>query len=330
MQRLRLPQSSARYCFKVFVFPHRFRVFHFVPDVRKSSNGLQPDYASGILNACNAAAQLADISEKDHRIFRHVLRYACPLKSSFSSYVILVFVSSSISLIPYCFNLLSLKYRFLCASSLRRHRSANRVSALFAGVAALLISLSPMDTHRPSYSDVDRGTTLIVLTAVFTFFSTITTIIRIFIRAVKNQLGWDDFSIALAAILILIQLTFTGLAYHAGDGHHSIYLKTSQTIAVVKWIYMNEFLLFLIICLTKISICLFILRIKNTGWLKWCLYTLMAGLILTTLVCEIILFTQCQPIRAFWDRSAGKCWNLAIYNGSIWAQIGMFCIRVES
>ena len=187
-----------------------------------------------------------------------------------------------------------------------------------------------MDTHRPSYSDVDRGTTLIVLAAVFTFFSTITTIIRIFIRAVKHQLGWDDFSIALAVILLLIQLTFTGLAYHAGDGHHSIYLKTSQSIAVVKWNYITECLLFLIICLMKISICLFILRIKNTGWLKWCLYTLMAGLILTTLVCEIILFAQCQPIRTWWDRSAGKCWNLAVYNGSIWAQIGMFCIRVES
>ena len=87
-----------------------------------------------------------------------------------------------------------------------------------------------MDTYSPTYGDVDRETTLIVLTTVFTFFSTITTIIRIFIEAVKHQLGWDDFSIALAVVLLLVQLAFTGLEYHAGGGHHSIYLKTSQRI----------------------------------------------------------------------------------------------------
>ncbi len=186
-----------------------------------------------------------------------------------------------------------------------------------------------MDTPSRPDGDVDRGTTLIVLAAVLTFFSTITTIMRIFIRAIKHQLGWDDFSITLAILLLLVQLTFTGLEYHAGDGHHVFYLKTSQRVEVVKWNYITEFLLFFIICLTKISICLFILRIKKTGWLKWCLYGLMAGLVVTTLVCEIILFAQCQPIRAWWDRSAGKCWNLAIYNGSIWVQIGTFHIEVE-
>ena len=187
-----------------------------------------------------------------------------------------------------------------------------------------------MDAHSPPGGDVDRGTTLIVLAAVLTFFSTTTCIIRIFIRAIKHQLGWDDFTITLATLLLLIQLVFTGLEYHAGDGHHVFYLKASQKVEVVKWNYVTEFLLFFIICLTKISICLFILRIKNTGWLKRCLYALMAGLVVTTLVCEVILFAQCQPIHAWWDRSAGKCWNLAIYNGSIWAQIGTFIVRAES
>ena len=183
-----------------------------------------------------------------------------------------------------------------------------------------------MDTDNPPDGDVDRGTTLIVLTAVLTCFSTMTTIIRIFVRVIKHQLGWDDFSITSAVILLLIQLIFTGLEYSAGDGHHFFYLKTSQRVESLKWNYVTEILLFFIICLTKISICLFILRIQNTGWLKWCLYTLMAGLVATTLVCEIILFAQCQPLRAWWDPSAGECWNLAIYNGSIWAQIGTFYI----
>lgn len=187
-----------------------------------------------------------------------------------------------------------------------------------------------MDTHSPPGGDVDRGTAFIVLAVVLFSISLTTTIIRVYMRVLQHQLGWDDFTIALATLLELIELVFNGLEYHAGDGHHVFYLKASQVVKIVKWNYVTEFFLFFIICLTKISICLFILRIKNTGWLKWFLYALMAGLVVTTLVCEVILFAQCRPIRTWWDRSAGTCWDLTIYNGSIWAQIGRFDVRAES
>ena len=179
-----------------------------------------------------------------------------------------------------------------------------------------------MDVSHPPGGDTNRGTTLIVIATVLIFFSITTTGLRLFMRAAQHQLGWDDFTIGLATLLTVIELVFNGLEYQTGDGHHIIYLTKSQRVQVVKWNYVTEFFLFIIICLTKISICLFIFRIKNTGWLRWCLHALMSGLVVTTLVCEIILFAQCQPIHAWWDRSAGTCWDLKIYNGSIWAQIG--------
>lgn len=173
----------------------------------------------------------------------------------------------------------------------------------------------------PPAGDVNRGTTFIALAVVFGFLSTATTAIRIGIRALSHQLGWDDLAIVLASSLVAIELVFNGLQYHTGDGRHMYYLTESQVVTTLKWGYVTEFFLFLIICFTKISICLFVLRIKKTGWLKWCLYTLMGGLVITTLVCEVILFAQCRPIHAFWDRKSGTCWDPVIYNDAIWAQV---------
>lgn len=182
---------------------------------------------------------------------------------------------------------------------------------------------------RPPDGDIDRGTTWIILLAIFGFIAITTTIIRLYVRTLNRQLGWDDFFIGLAAITLLVQITFNGLSYHSGNGHHGYYLSKSQVQGAEKWNYVSQFLLFLVICVTKISICLFVLRIKKTGWLKRFLYALIAGLVLTTLPCEIILFAQCRPLHAFWDRKSGTCWNPKAYNNAIWVQVGMYMARTE-
>lgn len=177
------------------------------------------------------------------------------------------------------------------------------------------------NSSPPPGGDVNRGTTFIVLTVVFSFLTTITTVLRISIRLINRQLGWDDFTIAISAILVLIQLVFVGLQYHTGLGRHSYYLGQVQAETDVKWTFFTIFFLFLILCTSKIAICLFVLRIKKTRWLKWFLYSLMVGLVVTALSCEAVLFAQCQPVRAYWDRTAGTCWNPKIYNKIIWVQV---------
>lgn len=178
----------------------------------------------------------------------------------------------------------------------------------------------------PASGDINRGTTFIIIAALFTALSTITTSVRIAVRSVKRQMGWDDLAISLANLLALLELVFNGLEYREGAGRHSFYLSMGQQQRSLKWNYITQYFLFIIICTTKIAICLFILRIKNTGWLRWCLFALMAGLVLTTLPCIIILSAQCRPVRAFWDPAAGTCWSKNVYNDAIWIQVG----RLES
>lgn len=175
----------------------------------------------------------------------------------------------------------------------------------------------------PRGGDVNKGTTFIILVAVLAPISIITTALRVGVRIANRQQGWDDFTIAFATILVLIQFVFNGLQYHAGIGRHSVYLSPDHAKDALKWSYVTMILFFIIVCLTKISICLFILRIRKTGWLKRVLYALMTGLVITTLAPEIILFIQCQPIRSFWDGSVGNCWRQIVYDNVVWAQAGM-------
>ena len=189
-----------------------------------------------------------------------------------------------------------------------------------------------METYSrpPTGGDVNRGTAFITICAVFGFFSTTTTVIRILVRTLNQQLGGEDLAITFASLLVLIEAVFDGLQYRSGYGRHIFYLSAPQVASTLKWTYMTELFIFPILCLAKMSVCLFVLRIKNTRWLRWCLYSLMAGLIVTTLAGLIILFAECRPIRAYWDSNAGTCWDPAIYNDALWAQVGTFDVSYRS
>lgn len=87
---------------------------------------------------------------------------------------------------------------------------------------------------------------------------------------------------------------------------------------------MTQIFLFLNIGLLKCSICILILRIKDTPLLNWCLYGMMAGLILTNLECVIVLLAECSPVEKYWLPDApGKCWDTKVRIYSIYLQVGL-------
>ncbi|MCJ1449297.1 MAG: hypothetical protein MMC23_009817 [Stictis urceolatum] len=175
--------------------------------------------------------------------------------------------------------------------------------------------------HPPPDGDVSRGPALVIVCAVFGAIATVSTALRLGVRAISHKLDCDDLMIAIATALLIVQTVLTGLVFQNGGGRHQYYLKPEEIKPALKWNYITEILLFLIIPFTKISICFFVLRIKNTGWLKWLLYGVIAGLIITTLVPIVILLAQCRPIRAFWDKTAGTCWDPRILNDVNYFQV---------
>ena len=76
---------------------------------------------------------------------------------------------------------------------------------------------------------------------------------------------------------------------------------------------------------TKISICLFLLRIfgKNNKFWRWGLYSIMAFSIATNLVSIAVIYSSCRPVQKLGNPDIpGRCWKprvyiaIAEYNGS--------------
>lgn len=80
---------------------------------------------------------------------------------------------------------------------------------------------------------------------------------------------------------------------------------------------------------TRISICIFLLRIFNTKkYWRWGLYTIIAFVTVTQIPSALALLVQCQPVQKWWNPTIpGKCWSsqaqisLGDYNGAV----SVFC-----
>lgn len=106
-----------------------------------------------------------------------------------------------------------------------------------------------------------------------------------------------------------------------GNGRHIWYLTDDEYIWIVMSSWYTQIILFPTICLLKISICLLLLRIKDTKNAKIVIYTIIVGLVLTNLLPEIVLLAQCTPVETYWRPKAGKCWNAKVRIYSIYLQV---------
>ena len=129
-------------------------------------------------------------------------------------------------------------------------------------------------------------------------------------------------------IFAITVLALNGAMVYYGVGRHQFYLSLSpkllqQLSKAIMWQYVSQPILILSTMFTKISICLFLLRIFGTRkvW-KAGLYFIMAFATVTNLSSAAIVLAQCQPVQKIWNPLlSGNCWGpdtqIAIgdYNG---------------
>lgn len=180
---------------------------------------------------------------------------------------------------------------------------------------------------NPLPPDVDIGPILLGVSFAFVFPSVFLTGLRVWVRARDKTLGWDDGTILVATVLSVIMSALSINAVQHGKGRHIWYLakEEAQHISMLSWI--NQLVLFTAVTFVKSSICLLVLRIKNTKVLRVFLYTVIGFLIITNLLPIIALLVECNPVDKFWDRARkGTCMppDFRIY--SIWVETGMCCI----
>ncbi|CRG91595.1 hypothetical protein PISL3812_08645 [Talaromyces islandicus] len=175
--------------------------------------------------------------------------------------------------------------------------------------------------HEDSNTD-NIGPAFLVLTSVLTSFSIVTTTLRCFARAYRRSLGWDDYMIAIATVLIIARSGLQIASVSHGNGKHRSQVSDPDYSWVVMQGWYTQVILFPTLCLVKCSICSLLLRIIPKPRTKWVLWGIMVGLVLTNLEPVIVLLAECSPVKTYWDPHAGTCWNPDIRIYSIYLQVG--------
>lgn len=180
--------------------------------------------------------------------------------------------------------------------------------------------VTPPDPLPP---DENVGPTLLGISTALIALVIITTGLRIWVRYCRRNLGWDDYLIIIVAILGMVRYAVQVQQYQWGNGRHRWYLAEEDYINNNMLGWVAQILLFASISLLKVSIMLFLLRIKDSRALKYCLSALIAGLVITNFGCIVILLAECDPVEAYWT-GEGKCWDARIRIYSIYFTICKF------
>ena len=189
----------------------------------------------------------------------------------------------------------------------------------------------------PPGGDQNKAAKTITIWAVLTSLSVSVVTVRIIARAMGNKrFGWDDWTMLAALVRSLLTRTprISLITYHelrqcltvakfgvdvfltrAGFGRHIYYLDAAQVVRFKKLNFVSGFFTNLIICLVKLSVALFLLRIGGLRrWLRASLFATIALFVSSSVATVVIIFVQCRPIAGIWDPTVAltaKCLPLS-------------------
>ena len=170
--------------------------------------------------------------------------------------------------------------------------------------------------------DDDAGPALLITAIVMLVLCVLTTILRCWVRRNRGFLGVDDYTIVAATVLAIGRVAIQCVSVSQGNGRHRQFLSKAQYTRVNFLTWLTQLFLFPLLCLLKLSVCCLVLRIKNTRPLRYFLWTVMAGLVVTTLLPEIVLLAECRPFSGYWRSHPEMCWDPRIRIYSIYVQTG--------
>lgn len=108
-----------------------------------------------------------------------------------------------------------------------------------------------------------------------------------------------------------------------GLGRHEYYLTPIQRRHFQKFAWVDWMQTFLTLMFTKISICLFLLRIIIDQWLRRPIYALITLLVIFHMICVFLFLGICRPLRSYWEVGVdGVCLGVGQVEGIIIAQGG--------
>lgn len=86
-----------------------------------------------------------------------------------------------------------------------------------------------------------------------------------------------------------------------GTGHHQVFATFSDTVPSMKLAFASRFVYQFVLCVTKLSICTFYLRVFQGKRSKLIVYLLLAFITIPFLVIEITFVFSCTPVSEAWN-----------------------------
>ncbi|KAL8867038.1 MAG: hypothetical protein Q9174_005922 [Haloplaca sp. 1 TL-2023] len=164
------------------------------------------------------------------------------------------------------------------------------------------------------------GPPIIILTAVFLFLVLVVLALRIFTRVwLVHAFWWDDFTIILAVLGTTIGAALDFVEVHYGFGKHQRFLSQHELEQFKKYTYGEWIQTFATLMWTKVSICLFLIRIPQSRALKRPLQWAVAFLLFSNTALTVMIIMQCQPLHAAWNND-GRCLSLSALEAIVLTQ----------
>ncbi|CAD6591366.1 MAG: hypothetical protein ASARMPRED_005361 [Alectoria sarmentosa] len=164
------------------------------------------------------------------------------------------------------------------------------------------------------------GPAILALTIAFLVVVLIILFLRIVTRVwIVHQFWWDDAAIILAVLGTTIGAGLDFVEVNYGFGKHQQFLTPHNLQEFRKYTYGEWIQTFATLMWTKVSICLFLMRLHNSKTLLLPLQCAVAFLLFSNTILTVIWIMQCQPIHAAWDNS-GTCMSREAKEGIILAQ----------
>ncbi|KAL8992892.1 MAG: hypothetical protein Q9169_006757 [Polycauliona sp. 2 TL-2023] len=163
----------------------------------------------------------------------------------------------------------------------------------------------------PTSGDKDSGSIILAIDGLVFGISWSMVLLRLGTRAwITRNLGWDDATIFLAALTNSVGLAFYVCMVLYGLGRHIYYLSHYDFKMFLKWDYLDWIQAILTLAISKISICLLLLRLSKFSALKKSLYWLIVFIATTHLPLLILMVVQCRPVEKAWNTVIdGQCFS---------------------
>ena len=175
------------------------------------------------------------------------------------------------------------------------------------------------------------GPAILGLTIAFLVLVLIFLFLRIVTRVwIVHRFWYDDAAIIMAVVRAFQALLAPKFADHRNQlgttigagldfGKHQQFLSPHHLLEFNKYTYGEWIQTFATLMWTKVSICLFLMRLPNSKALLLPLQYAVAFLLFSNTILTVIWIMQCQPIHAAWDKR-GTCMSREAKEGIILAQ----------